>query len=158
MEPLKLHVTHESAGTEEGRRPTGCPADAPTRLAPEVVSRPHHRNLTVAYKLKVLETVAALREQGQGAVGAYLRKEGLYYSSIRSWERLRDQGLLTSTRKGPKENSRDALLAENKHLRRQLEQTQKRLAKTELIVELQKKLSAIMDLDEPKNTGRSNAE
>jgi len=158
MESLKLHVTPGTAGTEGGRRPTVVPADAPTKPDPEVVARPHRRNLTVAYKLKVLETVAALREQGQGEVGAYLRKEGLYYSSIRSWERLRDQGLLTSTSKGPKENNRDALLAENKQLRSQLEQAQKRLAKTELIIELQKKLSAIMDIDDPTNTGRSDAE
>ena len=91
-------------------------------------------------------------------MGAYLRKEGLYYSSIRSWERLRDQGLLTSTSKGPKENNRDALLAENKQLRRKLDQAQKRLAKTELIIELQKKLSAIMGIDDPTNTVRSDAE
>ena len=158
MESLNLHVTPGTAGTEGGRRPTVVPADAHTKPDPEVVARPHRRNLTVSYKLKVLETVAALREQGQGTVGAYLRKEGLYYSSIRYWERLRDKGLLTSTLKGPKENNRDALLAENKQLRRQLEQTKKRLAKTELIIELQKKLSAIMGIDDPTNTGRSDAE
>ena len=158
MESLKLHVTTGTAGTEGGRRPTVVPADAPTKQDPEVVARPHRRNLTVAYKLKVLETVAALREQGQEKVGAYLRKEGLYYSSICSWKRLRDQGLLTSTIKGKKGNNRDALLAENKQLRRQLEQTKKRLAKTELIIELQKKLSSIMGIDDPTNTGRSDAE
>ena len=158
METLKRQVTPELAGTEGGRRPTVVPADGSARPDSEVVPRATRRYLTVAYKLKVLETVAALREQGQGAVGAYLRKEGLYYSSIRSWERLRDQGLLTSSKKGPREKNRDALLAENKQLRRKLEQSQKRLAKTELIVELQKKLSAILDLDEPKHTGRSDAE
>jgi hypothetical protein len=158
MEPLKLHVTPGTAETEGGRRPTEVPADARLRPDPEVVARSHRRNLTVGYKLKVLETVSALREQGHGEVGAYLRKEGLYYSSIRSWERLRDQGLLTSTSKGPKENNRDALLAENKQLRRKLDQAQKRLEKTELIIELQKKLSAIMDLEVPSSTGRSDAE
>ncbi len=158
MESLKLHVTPGTAGTEEGRRPTVVPADASTRPDPEVIARPHRRNLTVAYKLKVLDTVTALREQGHGKVGAYLRKEGLYYSSISSWERLRDQGLLTSTPKGPKDKNRDALLAENKQLRRHLEQTKKRLAKTEMIIELQKKLSAIMGIDVPNTTGRSDAE
>jgi len=158
MESLKLQVTHRSSGTEEGRRPTVVPDDAPTKPDPEVITRPHRRNLTVRYKLKVLETVAALREQGQGAVGAYLRKEGLYFSSIRSWERLRDQGLLTSTQKGPKEKNRDALLVEIKQLRRKLDQSQKRLAKTELIIDLQKKLSAIMDIDDPSSTERSDAE
>jgi transposase len=158
MESLKLQVTPGSSGTEEGRRPTVVPDDAPTKPDPEVIARPHRRNLTVGYKLKVLETVAALREQGQGAAGAYLRKEGLYCSSIRSWERLRDQGLLTSTQRGQKDKNHDAILAENKQLRRRLDQSRKRLAKTELIIELQKKLSAIMDLDGPSSTGRSDAE
>ena len=158
METLKLHITPVTAGTEGGRRPTVVPAVESTKPDPEVVARPHRRNLTVSYKLKVLETVAELREQGKGKVGAYLRKEGLYYSSICSWERLRDQGLLTSASKGLKENNRDELIAENKQLRRKLDQAQKRLAKTELIIELQKKLSAIMGLDDPTNTGRSDAE
>jgi transposase len=158
MESLTLHVTPGSAGTEGGRRPTVVPAEGSPKPDPEVVPRTTRRYLTVAYKLKVLETVATLREQGHGAVGAYLRKEGLYYSSIRSWERLRDHGLLTSIRKGPREKNHDALLVENKQLRRKLQQAEKRLAKTELIVELQKKLSAIMDLDEPKRTGRNDGE
>jgi hypothetical protein len=158
MESLKLQVTPGSSGTEEGRRPTVVPADVPIKPDPEVIARPHRRNLTVGYKLKVLETVAVLREQGQKAVGAYLRKEGLYFSSIRSWEQLRDRGLLTSTQRGPKDKNRDAILAENKQLRRRLDQSRKRLAKTELIIELQKKLSAIMDLDGPSSTGRSDEE
>ena len=156
MEPLKLHVTTGSEGTEGGRRPTGGPADPGSKPDPEVVHKATRRYLTVTYKLTVLDTVAALRERGQGAVGAYLRKEGLYYSSISAWEKQRDQGLLTRTTKGSREKSHDALLAENKHLRRELEKIQKRLAKTELIVELQKKLSAIMDLDEPKPAVRSD--
>ena len=157
MESLKLQVIPGTAGTEESRRPTVVPADAPIKPDPEVVVRAHRRNLTVSYKLKVLETVAALREQGQGKVGAYLREEGLYYSSIRTWEQLRDKGLLTSTQKGSKEKNRDALLSENKQLRRQLEQTQKRLSKTEMIIELQKKLSAIMGIEDTTATGRSDA-
>ena len=156
MEPLQLHVTAESAGTEGGRRPTGGPADSGSKPDPEVVPKTTRRYLTAAYKLKVLDTVAQLREQGQGAVGAYLRKEGLYSSSISAWEKLRDQGLLTRAKKGPREKSHDALLAENKQLRRELEKARKRLAKTELIVELQKKLSSIMDLDEPKPAGRND--
>jgi len=158
MESLNLHVTPGTAGTEEGRRPTVVPADALAKPDPEVIARPHRRNLTVSYKLKVLETVEALREQGEGTIGAYLRKEGLYYSSIRYWARLRDNGLLTGNSKGPKGNNRDKLLAENKKLRRQLEQTKKRLAKTEMLIELQKKLSMIMGIDNPTNTGRSDAE
>ena len=118
----------------------------------EVVARQKRRNHTVAYKLKVLETVAALRGEGNGAIGAYLRKEGLYYSNVRSWISLQEKGQLTASSRGPKEKNRDSLLAENKTLRRQLEQVEKRLARTEMIVDIQKKLSAILHLEqEPSN-------
>jgi hypothetical protein len=137
-------VGQAATGPEGGRRLTGGPV-ANAETDPEVVARPKRRRLSVAYKLKVLDTVAALRERGSGAVGAYLRKEGLYYSSVRSWERLRSKGLLTSQSRGRREKSRDSLVAENKQLRRQLEQMQKRLAKTDIIVDLQKKLSSLME-------------
>lgn len=137
-----------STGAEGGRRPTGGPAETTAPPPnPEVVARTTRRQLTTAYKIKVLDTVTALREQGQGAVGAYLRSEGLYYSNIHTWERQKAQGMLTAGRPGPKEKSRDSLMTEIKLLRRKLEQTEKRLKKTEMIVELQKKLSAFMEME-----------
>ena len=132
-------------GTEGGRRPTGVPIATASASSAEVVARPKGRRHTLAYKLKVLETVAALRSEGHGAIGAYLRKEGLYYSTVRTWERQQSQGRLSSTRRGSKEKSREELLAEVKRLRRKQEQLEKRLKKTELIVELQKKLSDLME-------------
>jgi transposase len=158
MEALKLHMSEEPAGSEEGRRPDGGPAGKTVKPDPEVLPRARRRYLTVAYKLKVLDTVAALREEGQGKIGGYLRKEGLYYSSIRLWETLRNQGHLATSSKGPHEKNHDALLTENKQLRRKLEQTEKRLAKTEMIVELQKKLSAILDIEPTRPAGRSDEE
>ena len=149
MESLKLHVSEEMSGTKEGRRPTEVPDKGTAKPNPEVSPKIKRRYLTVAYKLKVLDTVDALRGQGQGAIGAYLRQEGLYYSSISSWQKLRDQERLTATRNGPREKNHDKVLAENKKLRRELEKTRKRLAKTEMIVELQKKLSAILELEMP---------
>lgn len=134
------------AGTEGGRRPTGGPA--PTAGAtpnPEVVAHATRRRLTVAYKLKVLDAVAGLRERGNGAVGAYLRKEGLYYSSVKKWEHQQSAGQLTSQSRGRHEKSREALLAENKQLRRQIDGLKNRLSKTELVVDLQKKLSLLME-------------
>ena len=145
MVAQKSVVGQAAAETEGGRRPTGGPAAASAPADAEVVARTSRRRLSIAYKLKVLDTMAALRERGRGAVGAYLRKEGLYYSSVHSWERQRSQGRLTARSRGPKEKSRESLVAENKQLRRKLEQTQKRLGKTEMIVDLQKKLSAFME-------------
>lgn len=152
---LKVVKTFESTGTKGGRRPTGVPVEAQQAQDPEVVARPSRRRLTVAYKLKVLDIVSSLRSQGNGAIGAYLRKEGLYYSSIRSWAHLREKGTLVAKRSGSAAKSRETLVTEIKKLRRALEHTQKRLRKTELIVELQKKISAMMDLDDENNSKRN---
>jgi cell shape-determining protein MreC len=123
---------------------------------PEVVAQRTRRRRTVSYKLKVLETVASLRSQGNGAVGAFLRKEGLYYSSVRRWEQLQTEGKLTANSRGSKQKSREELLAEIKQLRRKNEQLQKRLEKTELIVELQKKLSSIIQAETDEASEKPN--
>jgi hypothetical protein len=144
----KQHVAVAPAGTEGGRRPTGVPAGANGKPDTEVIARMTRRRLTSSYKLKVLKQVENLREAGNGAIGAYLRKEGLYYSMVHNWSKQRDQGLLTGhSRSNMHEKNRDEIIAENKQLRRKLEQAEKRLHKTELLVELQKKLSAFMEMD-----------
>jgi hypothetical protein len=144
----KQHETTTPAGTEGGRRPTGVPAGVDTP-DPEVISRISRRRLTNSYKLKVLKQVDSLREAGNGAIGGYLRTEGIYYSMVHKWSKQREQGLLEVGRDSANthEKARDAIIAENKQLRRKLEQTEKRLHKTELLVELQKKLSAFMEMD-----------
>jgi len=147
------------AGTEGGRRPTGVPAGMGGKPDPEVVIQMTRRRLNNSYKLKVLNHVDSLRNDGNGAIGAYLRKEGLYYSMVHNWSKQRDQGLLRGhNNANSKEKSRDAILAENKQLRRKLEQTEKRLHKTELLVELQKKLSAFMEMDARSVAERSVAQ
>ncbi len=155
------HQGHNGSEVTEGvRRTTDVTSDLPRRpdtsmSGTEVVARAIRRRLSLAYKLKVLETVSHLRTQGHGAVGAYLREEGLYYSSVRAWERLHANGELTAQRKGAKGKNRDTLLAENKKLRRKLEQSEKHLVKAELLIELQKKLSSILDLDSTAHEKKS---
>ena len=136
-----------TTATEGGRRPTGVAVVSSGIPSSEVEVKRVRRRRTVAYKIRVLETVEALRTDGGGAMGAYLRKEGLYYSTVRKWAEYHEQGKLTSTSSGPKEKSREALQAEIHQLRRKIEQAERKLKKTELIVELQKKLSMILGLE-----------
>jgi len=73
---------------------------------------------------------------------------------VARWEREMAEGRLTGSQPGPKPRSRQTLVEENKALRRKLEQVEDRLAKTELIVELQKKLSSMLEqpsTEEPEN-------
>lgn len=58
--------------------------------------------MTMAYKQRVIQKVAQLRGAGNGAVGAYLRSEGLYYSSVRKWEKLAAEGKLGASKASEK--------------------------------------------------------
>lgn len=106
--------------------------------------------MTVGYKIRVIETVAELKGKGNGSVGSYLRKEGLYYSAVRKWTQQYERGELTATKSGSRAKRTTELQAEIHRLRRQLERTEKKLKKTELIVEIQKKLSLILGIDLPE--------
>jgi len=130
--------------SEEGRRPTGQDIGA-TPPDPEALPGKRRRKHTVAYKIRIVETVAALRKESRGAVGAFLRKEGLYHSMVKKWERQVNDGTLVAAGREEKQKSRQALLEENKQLRRQIKRVEQRLERTEMIVELQKKLSSILD-------------
>jgi transposase len=125
----------------------GKPADKAKRPDPEV-SPTKRRRYTTAYKIKVVETIAHLRQEGvSGSIGAYLRQEGLYGSAVTTWERGLRNGTLATAHPGPKGKNRTSLQEEIKRLRRKLEQTEKKLAKTQLLVELQKKLSAFLEVE-----------
>jgi transposase len=147
---LQVRVDHlpQTPGTQGGRRPTGVTGVESITPAVEVVAHKTRRRLTVGYKIRVIETVAELKASGSSSIGTYLRKEGLYYSSVRRWIQQHERGELTATKSGGKTKSRAVLQAEIQRLRRQLERTEKRLKKTELIVELQKKLSLILGFDQ----------
>jgi hypothetical protein len=99
----------------------------------------------------VLDRIEQLRREGPGSIGAYLRGEGLYYSAVQNWKRQRDNGTLGSKRPGAPRKGAEALVRQNNALKRQNESLKKRLHKTELIVELQKKISEMMHLDAPES-------
>jgi cell shape-determining protein MreC len=65
---------------------------------------------------------------------------------VKKWEQQVQDGTLLKTSRGPKQKNRQTLTEENKQLRRKLERLEQRLERTEMIVELQKKLSSILDL------------
>jgi transposase len=127
--------------------PATSPAVAPAVAVPdpEVRAVAKRRQFSAAYKLSVLEE--ADRCVGAGAIGALLRREGLYSSHLTMWRRERAAGALAALgrRRGRRavltaEQKRlAALQAENARLKRELEQ-----ART--IVEVQKKLCTLLGL------------
>jgi transposase-like protein len=68
-----------------------------------VIARPHRRRFSAEYKLSIIDQADST--QGSGAVGALLRREGLYASHLTTWRRQQKQGeidALTAKRRGPK--------------------------------------------------------
>lgn len=122
---------------------------------PEVLAVAKRRQFSAAYKLSVLEE--ADRANDFGAIGALLRREGLYSSHLSVWRREREAGALRalSRQRGRKaklsaEQKRVAALeAQNTKLQRELSQAR-------LIIEVQKKLCTLLGLPtaaSPESTG-----
>ena len=122
-----------------------APATTSAVPDPEVRVVAKRRQFSAAYKLSVLEEADRCSEPG--AIGALLRREGLYSSHLTVWRREREGGALAALarRRGRKaalsaEQKRlAALQAENARLKRELEQAH-------TIIEVQKKLSTLLGL------------
>jgi len=112
---------------------------------PEVVIKPQPRRFTAEYKLSMLKEYDGCDQPGEK--GALLRREGIYASNISTWRRQYSQGGmdgLHKTKRGPKA---DPHSRENKQLREENEQLKKRLQQAELIIEVQKKVSQILEIE-----------
>ena len=63
----------------------GAPASGPRPPVPdtEVTARPRRRRFTAEYKRSIIDQADAAHDAG--AVGALLRREGLYFSHLTTW-------------------------------------------------------------------------
>ncbi len=114
----------------------------------EVTPKAKRRRFSAQYKLRILEETDRCTQPGQ--IGALLRREGLYSSNLTSWRRQRDQGqigALSPKKRGPKLAPDAAMVRELTRLREQNQRLEHKLKKAELIIEVQKKVSALLGLD-----------
>ncbi len=114
----------------------------------EVTPKAKRRRFSAQYKLRILEEADRCTQPGQ--IGALLRREGLYSSNLTSWRRQRDQGqigALSPKKRGPKPAPDAAMARELTRLREQNQRLEQKLKKAELIIEVQKKVSALLGLD-----------
>jgi transposase len=122
---------------------------------PATAERPVRRTFTAEYKQRILrEADAAVASGEAGAIGALLRREGLWSSHLTSWRRLRDRGELAGLgpkKRGPKPAAKNPLADENELLRRQNARLQSDLDKAKVIIDVQKKLSTLLGIPLPEN-------
>ena len=98
------------------------------------------------YKIRILEEADAASTT-PGGVGALLRREGLYSSHLVTWRRERRAGILEALKprkRGPRSEC-NPLAEENQKLRRQVGQLAEKLRKAEIIIDVQKKVAALLD-------------
>ena len=124
---------------------------------PEVPAKPRRRQFTAAYKRSILDEAEACRDEG--AIGALLRREGLYSSHLTNWRRQRQQGELEAL--APKKRGRKSIANplddENRRLRVENVRLSRRLEQAELIIDVQRKISALLGISLPVNPGEENS-
>ena len=111
---------------------------------PEVAAQPKRRRFSAAYKMRVVEEAEACMEVG--AVGALLRREGLYSSQLSAWRKQYRAGALQALRddKRGRKVTKHPLEDEVARLRKQNERLSLRLEQAEAIMEIQKKVAAML--------------
>ena len=127
------------------------PPAALPRPNPEVVAGAKRRTFTAEYKLRILAEADAAVTQ-PGAIGALQRREGLYSSHLVTWRRERQSGILeglTPHKRGPK-SKRSPLEEENQKLRRENERLTEQIRKAEIVMDVQKKVGALLGWRLPK--------
>ena len=150
--PAPAAATMLSAGRREPERSESDrrPADSivgpefKTHPNPEVVAHAQRRRFTAEYKQRIL--MQADQAKGSGGIGALLRREGLYSSLLTTWRREREAGILqglTPHKRGPK-SKRDPVAEETEKLRRENVRLTEQLRKAELIIDVQKKVAALL--------------
>ena len=122
---------------------------------PATAERPVRRTFPAEYKLRILREADVAAASGEeGAIGALLRREGLWSSHLPSWRRLRERGALGGLkpkRRGPKPAPKNPLADEVELLRRQNARLQSELDKARVIIDVQKKLSTLLGIPMPEN-------
>ena len=146
---LERREGERSEPSRSGGAATSGPAAVSPAPNPEVVAKAQRRQFAAAYKLAIVEK--ADHATDLGAIGALLRREGLYSSHLVEWRRLRETGALSAlSNKRGRKPTRNPLAEENCKLKAELVQVNKKLQQAEFIINVQKKVSALLGIVLPE--------
>ena len=126
----------------------------PRQAPPELSDRPRRRTFSAKDKPRILGEVDRVTEAG--GIGVILRREGLYSSALSDWRRQRDAGAygaLVPGKRGPRTAEANPLTAEMARLQRNNAQRTQRLARAEAIIDIQKKVAALLGIPLAPNGG-----
>jgi transposase len=147
---LEATALGDAEASEGARRAT---ADAPAsaaKLSPagagmEVVPRGRRRFFSKADKQRILQ--AADRCSAPGEIGALMRREGVYSSSLSTWRQQRkaaELAALAPQKRGPKPAADRDQVLRIAQLTRDNDRLKSRLDKALFVIEVQKKVAALL--------------
>ena len=142
----------DPGASQDARRATEVTprsAAAPVRpgTSSEVVPRARRRTFTNADKRRILLAADLCTKPGE--VGALMRREGVYSSSLSTWRRQReaaDLAALAPQKRGPKTDPARIDAQHIAQLTRERDHLRVELDKARLVIEVQKKVTALLDL------------
>lgn len=145
-------VSPDSGASQGARRATeDAPESAPTTPPPasntEVVPRARRRTFTKADKRRLLKEADQCARPGE--LGALMRREGVYSSSLSTWRRqleAADLDALAPKKRGPKADPARLDAQQIAQLTRERDKLLVELSKAQLVIEVQKKVTALLDL------------
>ena len=111
----------------------------------QVAASANRRRFTAEYKLKILKEAEECKKTGM--IGALLRREGLYSSRLSDWKHARERGEFEAL--SPRKRGRKSIVVDPKDqriakLEGQLRKAEARAERAEALVELQKKMAALL--------------
>ena len=131
-------ITHPlTARADAGRME---PTAVPDPEVPEIARG--RRRYSAKYKARILAEYDAVP---MGERGAFLRREGLYSSLVSTWRVQRDAGAMTELGKPAGRQPADLRDKEIARLRTRLAKVEGELDKAHKVIEIQGKLSALLD-------------
>jgi transposase-like protein len=136
-EPERSESDRSATGSKAGPVPK-------THSDPEVVAQAKRRRFTAEYKHRIV--LEAEQAKGSGSIGALLRREGLYSSTLTAWRRERASVVrqaLTPQKRGPK-SKRDPVQEEVQKLQKENARLTEELRKAAIVIDVQKKLGTLL--------------
>jgi transposase len=133
-------------GAKRGRPPEGSAAAIRAADSERPPKHTSGRRYTPEFKARILKAVDEATASGEhGALGALLRREGLNWPTVNRWREQRQNT--------PKKLGRPAKQSEAEkeveRLRRENERLQRDMRKAEIIIDVQKKLGALLGIEVP---------
>lgn len=154
--PAALATQGARRATEEA---SAALSPAPVSVAPaptsardntessEVIARAQRRRFSPADKRRILRAAELCTQPGE--IGALMRREGVYSSSLSTWRKQRDAAelaALAAQKRGPKPDAARVDAAHIAQLTRERDHLRSELDKARLVIDVQKKVTSLLDL------------